>query len=117
AIAHSSADQIASLCGLVDGHVESLSSLRPVFVCHEQLCSAKHFGLFLAVGTDPQYKNIIYLVDLESDLTDLIEDGGNSVTRFIRTEPSQYDRPVLRVNLNRVPFVSPIGVIDPATAK
>ncbi len=116
AIAHSSPGQIATLCGLVDGQVESLALLKPVFVCHEQLMSPTQFGIFLAIGTDPQYRNIVYMVDLQCDLTELIDDGGVSVARFIRSGAGEPDKPVVRVNLNRVPFVSPLGVVDRYTA-
>ncbi|MFL1449313.1 hypothetical protein ACI77O_13030 [Pseudomonas tritici] len=116
AISHSSPRPITDLCGLVDGRLEGLDSLRPVFVCHESLMVEKKHGVFLALGTDPQYKNILYLIDLESDLRALVDDAGVSVSRFIRTEQSQADRPVLRVNLNRIPFVGPASVIDAATA-
>ncbi|MPQ69257.1 hypothetical protein [Pseudomonas sp. MWU12-2323] len=117
AIAHSSPGQIATLCGLVDGHVESLSTLKPVFICHEQLMATRKYGFFLAMGTDPQYTNIIYVIDLQADLTALIEDGGSSVGTFIRTDASQTDKPIVRLNLNRVPFVSPMGVVDAECAK
>ena len=117
AIAHSSPDQIGVLCGLAGGQLESLAPLRPVFICHEHLLTAQKFGIFLALGTDPQYSNIVYMVDLQSDLAELVDDNGASVSRFIRTDASQTDRPVLRVNLNRVPFVCPLGVVDPTTAK
>ena len=56
------------------------------------------------------------MIDLQSDLSALIADRGSNVSRFIRTEVSQQDRPVVRVNLNRIPFASPLGVIDRATA-
>ncbi|BAW27053.1 hypothetical protein [Pseudomonas putida] len=116
AIAHSSPRQIASLCGLVDGQVESLSILKPVFICHEQLMAPNQFGVFLALGTDPQYRNIVYMVDLQCDLSDLIEDAGESVSKFIRSEAGESHKPVVRVNLNRIPFVSPLGVVDRSTA-
>jgi len=116
AITYSSPTQIANLCGLVDCQVESLASLRPVFMCHEQLSADGHWGIYLALATDPQYANMIYMVDLQCDLTELIEDAGSSVARFIRTDASQADRPIVRVNLNRIPFASPLGVIDKSTA-
>lgn len=115
AIAHSSPAQIANLCGLVDGQVETLP-LKPVFVCHEQLMSPMQYGVFLPIGTDPQYKNIVYMVDLQCDLAELIDDAGMSVSRFIRSAAGEQDKPVVRVNLNRVPFVSPLGVVDRSTA-
>lgn len=118
AIAHSSPHQIARECGLVDGRVESLASLKPVFVCHESLMAPQKFGCYLALGTDPQYpKSLIYMIDLQADLTALIEDAGMEVNRFIRTSIDQFDRPIIRVNLNRIPFVSPVSVIDQARAK
>lgn len=116
AISHSSPVQIADLCGLVEGQVESLSSLRPVFICHEQLLTEHQWGVFLTLATDPQYTNIVYMVDLQSDLTELVEDSGDSVSRFIRTDASQNDRPIVRVNLNRIPFACPLSVIDEPTA-
>ncbi|MCF5371328.1 hypothetical protein [Pseudomonas syringae] len=117
AIANSSPNQIANLLGLVDGNVESLSSLKPVFVCHEQLMAIQRFGFYLALGTDPQYSNIVYVIDLQADLTDLIADRGESVARFIRSNASGIDRPIVRLNLNRVPFVCPVGVVDAACSK
>lgn len=116
AMAYSSPGQIGVLCGLVEGRLESLSALRPVFICHEHLLTESKYGLFLALGTDPQYANIVYMIDLQADLAGLIDDDGASVTRFIRNDASQTDRPVIRVNLNRVPFVCPLNVVDAATA-
>ncbi|WP_116893077.1 hypothetical protein [Pseudomonas savastanoi] len=116
AVAHSAPAQIGSLCGLIDGQIDSLAALRPVFICHEHLLADERWGIFLALGTDPQYANIIYMVDLQCDLSDLVLDAGASVTRFIRTQTHQSDRPIIRVNLNRIPFVSPLGVIDSKTA-
>ncbi|HDS1721564.1 exodeoxyribonuclease I [Pseudomonas putida] len=116
AIGHSSPEMIGNLCGLVDGQVESLAELKPVFLCHEQLLDGRGYGVFLALGTDPQYRNIVYMIDLQADLTALVEDRGSDVSRFIRRDASQQDRPVVRVNLNRVPFASPLGVIDRSTA-
>ena len=116
AISYASPARIAELCGLVGGQVESLSSLRPVFVCHELLMAEHQWGVFLTLATDPQYSNMVYMVDLQCDLSELVEDAGGCVSRFIRTDSTQTDRPIVRVNLNRIPFVSPLGVIDPATA-
>lgn len=116
AIAHSAPELIGELCGLVDGQVESLSEMKPVFLCHEHLHAEGRFGVFMALATDPQYKNVVYMIDLQADLTALIADRGANVSRFIRTDHTQHDRPVLRVNLNRIPFASPLGVLDRATA-
>lgn len=116
AISHSSPEQIANLCGLVDGQVESLAELRPVFLCHQQLLSERGYGVYLALGTDPQYRNIVYMIDLQADLSALVADRGANVASFIRTEASQLDKPVVRVNLNRIPFASPLGVLDRSTA-
>lgn len=116
AISHSSPELIGKLCGLVDGQVESLPELRPVFLCHEQLLAVGGYGVFISLGTDPQYRNIVYMIDLQADLKALVADRGANVSRFIRTERSQKDRPVVRVNLNRIPFVSPLGVLDNETA-
>lgn len=116
AMAHSAPAQIGSLCGLIDGQIDSLATMRPVFMCHEHLLADERWGIYLALGTDPQYANIIYMVDLQCDLTELVQDAGASVTRFIRTHAQQSDRPIIRVNLNRIPFVSPLGVIDGETA-
>lgn len=116
AISHSSPDMIGQLCGLVDGRIESLADMRPVFLCHEQLLAEQGYGVFIALGTDPQYRNIVYMIDLQSDLSALVQDRGANISRFIRTEASQRDRPVVRVNLNRIPFASPLGVIDRTAA-
>lgn len=116
AIAHSSPGDIAELCGLVGGQVEGLDGLRPVYICHESVPSLSRDGLFLALATDPQYQHIVYMVDLQADLSGLLDDAGASVSRFIRSEAAQFDRPVLRLNLNRVPFTCPLSVVDRATA-
>lgn len=117
AIGNSAPSQIANLLGLVDGNVESLTSLKPVFVCHEHLMATQRYGFYLALGTDPQYTNIVYVIDLQADLTDLIADGGESVARFIRTKANDVVKPIVRLNLNRVPFVCPVGVVDAACSK
>lgn len=117
AINHSATKQIESRLGLVDGQIESLSSLKPVFICHETLAAPKRWGIYLAMGTDPQYPNIVYVVDLQADLTSLTEDAGLNVGKFIRSTADQIDRPVMRLNINRLPFVSPLGVLEPETVK
>lgn len=117
AINHSSPELIGKLCGLVDGQVESPSEMRPVFLCHEHLLAESGYGVFVALGTDPQYRNIVYMIDLQADLSPMVADRGANVTRFIRTDATQRDRPVVRVNLNRIPFASPLGVIDRGTAE
>lgn len=117
AISHSSPELIGKLCGLVDGQVDSPAEMKPVFICHEQLLAEQGYGVFVALGTDPQYRNIVYMIDLQADLSALVADRGVNVSRFIRTESSQRDRPVVRVNLNRVPFASPLGVLDRGTAE
>lgn len=117
AVAYSAPEKISKLCGLVDGQVESMAAMPPVFMCHEHLHTEGRWGIFMAVGTDPHYPNVIYMVDLRVDLTELIADAGASVGRFIRSDAKQVDRPIHRINLNRVPFVSPIGVIDKGTAR
>lgn len=116
AISYSSPRKIMTLAGMPEGHVEQLDSLKPLFVCHESIMAKEHFGIYLAMGTDPQYENMIYGIDLQADLSDLLRDGGQDISRFIRERPDQIDRPVVRINLNRVPFVCPVTVINPTTA-
>ncbi len=111
-IGHTSPHQLTARCGLVDGQVESLAALKPVFVCHDSLTDQKRYGCFLPMGTDPQYPHIVYMVDLQADLSGLLEEAGENVTRFIKTRQDQFDKPILRLNLNRIPFISPVEVVD-----
>jgi exonuclease I len=111
AIGKSSPAQIARSLGLVDGQLESLSLLKPVFCCHDSIQNSKNYAFLLAMGVDHQYPNIVYAVDLEVDLSALIEDGGRDVSSFIRMTSDQVDRPILRLNLNRIPFVSPLAAV------
>lgn len=117
AVALSAPEKISRMCGLVDGQVESLSAMPPVFMCHESLHTDGRWGIFMAIATDPHYPNVIYMVDLRADLAELLEDGGASVARFIKNDAQQVERPIHRINLNRVPFISPISVIDRGTAQ
>ncbi len=117
AVAYSAPEKISRLCGLVDGQVESLSAMPPVFMCHDHLHMDGRWGILMAVATDSHYPNVIYMVDLRADLAELLDDAGASVARFIRSDAQQVDRPIHRVNLNRIPFISPITVLDKSTAQ
>tara|TARA_R110002124_G_scaffold128157_10_gene288638 strand:+ start:11618 stop:13018 length:1401 start_codon:yes stop_codon:yes gene_type:complete len=107
ALRNCSRERMTETCGLVDGRVETISSLQPVFVTHESIPSKNHYGFFMTMGTDPQYPNILYMVDLEADLTDLIDET-NDFSGFIHTKPEHQGRPIIRVNLNRSPFICPL---------
>lgn len=115
ALKNTTLQRLSDICGLVDGRVESLATLNPVFVTHDSL-PGKKYGCFLTMGTDPQYPNILYMVDLQADLSTLMEEQ-NSFSQFINSRPEHSDRPIIRVNLNRSPFISPLAAVGALTAK
>lgn len=117
AMAHSSTRMIEQKLGLVGGQIESLTSLKPVFICHEGLADPKRWGIYLAMGTDPHYANMVYVVDLQANLGGLLGDAGQNVNQFIRVNPNHQEKPILRLNINRLPFVSPLSVLSPETLK
>lgn len=112
AISHAEPSCLQSKMGFVDGNVESLSALKPVFVCHEHLVDSKKWGVYLAMATDPGFPNIVYAIDLQCDQTALIDADGENLERFIRSTEDQTARPIVRINLSRFPFVSHLGVLD-----
>lgn len=111
AISISTVEALGEKCGLVNQRIESLSLLRPVLVSHESLMHPSRFGAFMAMGTDPEFENIVYMVDLNADLSCVAHEPDN-LEAFIRENPGQTDRPIIRLNLSRLPFISGLAALD-----
>jgi exonuclease I len=108
-----STDRISEVLGLVKGQIESLAMLKPVFMTHDLIAHPSKCGVFLPMGTDPEYPSIVYMVDLNCDLSELIENA-DQPTKFFRDQAFELSKPIVRVSLNRLPFVVGLGALDSA---
>jgi exonuclease I len=116
AIKHSSIQSIKSALGLDKGEVSDLESTTPVYLVHQSLPSPKGFLLGLPVGVDITYPDILYVADLESDLSQLCNPSVPTYQGFVRNPTSNPNGPLVRVSLSRFPFCAPLSAIRPADA-
>ncbi|WP_439126048.1 MAG: hypothetical protein ACNJA3_29545 (plasmid) [Pseudomonas rhizophila] len=116
ALKYSSVQSIKSALGLERGEVSDLESAAPVFLAHQTLQAPKGFILGLPVGVDITYPDILYVADLESDLSQLCNPAVRSYQAFVRNPTSNPNGPLIRVSLSRFPFCAPLSAIRPADA-
>ncbi|SBW84275.1 exodeoxyribonuclease [Pseudomonas veronii 1YdBTEX2] len=115
ALKHSSIQSIKTALGLELGEVSDLETATPVYLVHNSLQAPKGFLLGLPVGVDITYPDILYVADLESDLSQLCNPSVPSYQCFVRS-PSNPNGPLVRVSLSRFPFCAPLSAIRPADA-
>lgn len=116
ALKHSSVQSIKSALGLERGEVSDLESASPVFLAHQTLQAPKGFILGLPIGVDITYPDILYVADLESDLSQLCNPAVRSYQAFVRNPTSNPNGPLVRVSLSRFPFCAPLSAIRPTDA-
>ncbi|HDS0957075.1 hypothetical protein [Pseudomonas putida] len=117
ALNHTSVESIKSALGLDRGEVSDLESTTPSILIHPSIHSPRSFVLGMPVGVDITYPDILYVADLEADLTSLCDPSVTSYQDLVRTNARQASRPLVKVPLNRFPFCAPLSAIRPADAK
>ncbi len=117
AMANASPERIKDALGFEQGAVSDLAAIKPCFVTHQTIPNARRAGLFMPVAVDITYPDIIYLADLECDLSDLCDPDYPSLEKLVRHTPDQAHLPLVRLNLSRMPFVAPMGVVRPDDGK
>ncbi|MBM5458918.1 hypothetical protein H8F21_15230 [Pseudomonas sp. P66] len=111
-----SLERIKAALGLDRGEVSDLESTTPSILVHPSIHSQRGFVLGLPVGVDITYPDILYVADLEADLSQLCDPSISSYQDLVRTSPNQSSRPLVRVSLGRFPFCAPLSAIRPADA-
>jgi exonuclease I len=116
AIRTSSIDSIKSCLGLDGGEVSDLRSVKPCLMVHPLIPHTKGAILALPVAVDITYPDIVYVADLESDLSALCDPDVESLQALVRVNPTDLHKPLIRVSLSRAPFCAAIGVVRPKDA-
>lgn len=116
AIKVSSIETIKETLGLDGGEVSDLDSVKPSLLIHPSIPNARGAILGFPVAVDITYQDIVYVADLESDLTELCDPETESLQPLVRVNPIDTHKPLIRVSLSRVPFCAPINAIRPQDA-
>lgn len=111
AFSRTSASQLKDAFGFEDGAISSFASIKPCFLCHQTILTERRAGMFMPVAVDINHPDIVYLADLESDLTDLCDPDYPSLDSLVRRAPDQTNLPLVRVSLNRIPFMAPLSAV------
>lgn len=117
AMANASPDRIKDALGLEQGAVSDLAAINPCFITHQTVPNARRAGVFMPVAVDIAYPDIIYFADLECDLSDLCDPDYPALEKLVRHSTDHPHLPLVRLNLSRMPFVAPLGVVRPQDAK
>ncbi|KKN96070.1 hypothetical protein LCGC14_0169990 [marine sediment metagenome] len=115
-LGHTCVNQIQKSFGLESGQIDSLGSVNPLLIVHESI-GPRTFVCGFPIGVDPQDPHLVYMVDLQADLSDLAEDGSENVQRFVRQDPNDRTKPISTLDLTRIPFVCPLSAVDVQTAE
>ncbi|HHH9441218.1 TPA: hypothetical protein ACP32N_003155 [Pseudomonas aeruginosa] len=117
ALTVSSPSQIKTLMGLDAGEVWDLKSVRPVVIVHPSLPDNRGAILAMPVAADVSYPDLICMVDLECDLSELCSESTVSLQHLARTSRADRTAPLFHISVNRIPFVAPVSAIRPDDAK
>ncbi len=116
AIKTSSVEAIKTCLGLDGGEVSDLRSVKPCLMVHPLIPHPRGAILALPVAVDITYPDIVYVADLESDLSFLCDPDVESLQELVRVNPTDLHKPLIRVSLSRAPFCAAIGVVRPKDA-
>ncbi|HGN1512433.1 hypothetical protein [Pseudomonas sp.] len=117
ALTVSSPAQIKSVMGMDAGEVWDLNSVKPVVMVHPSLPDKRGAILAVPVAADVSYPDLICMVDLECDLSELCSESTVNLQHLVRNNKGDRSAPLFHVSLNRIPFVAPISAIRPVDAK
>jgi exonuclease I len=111
ALSRTSVQQLKDAFGFEDGGISSLSSIKPCFLCHETIMTERRAGMFMPVAVDINNPDIVYLADLESDLSELCDPDYPSLSTLERTTEAETNLPLVRVDLSHIPFMAPLSAV------
>lgn len=102
--------------GLDEGEVSDLESSVPSYLTHSSIFGRRGLLLGMPLAVDLTYPDILYVADLESDLSEICAPSTDAYHDFVRMDPADLSKPLVRVPLGRFPFCAPLGVIRPGDA-
>ena len=111
AISISGDKSIRNFLGLEDGAVTGITGLKPVVGIHSSLLTSRPVSVLVPMAVDPSYPDFLYMIDLESDLTELLSAKDESLSKCVRKNRSDLTKPLIRVSLSKLPFFAPIGAL------
>lgn len=111
AIKLSSIESIKVSLGLDGGEVSDLGSVKPSLLIHPSIPNARGAVLGFPVAVDITYPDIVFVADLESDLSELCDPGTESLQGLVRVAPTDTHKPLIRVSLSRIPFCAPLSAL------
>lgn len=117
AISQASVASIKTALGLDQGEVSDLDSAVPSVLVHPSLQTNSGFVIGMPVGIDITYPDILFVADLQADLSVLCDPGNSSYQDLVRQTSKQMNRPLVRVPLSRFPFCAPLRVVRPDDAQ
>lgn len=111
AIKQASLASLQKALGLDNGEVSDLLSVIPSLFVHSTIPTTRRGVIGIPIGADITYPDIIFVADLESDLTALCDPSSFDYQQMVRSHPAESTKPLIRVSLSRMPFVSRISSI------
>ena len=116
AIRMSSLPALKVALGLDGGEVSDLEAVHPNLLVHSSI-AGRHNGLLaFPVAVDVTYPDMLFVADLEADLSELCDPTTERLSNLVRTRPGDSAKPLVRVSLSRLPFCAPMRTIRPADA-
>lgn len=116
AIRMSSLREIKAALGLDEGEVSDVATVRPSLFLHPSLPGRNGVLLALPVAVDITYPDMLFVADLQSDLSVLCDPANKQLKSLVRIHPNDTSRPLVRVSLSRLPFCAPLKTIRPSDA-
>lgn len=106
----SSVNAIKRALGLDNGEVSSLHSVNPSLLLHASIASRRGAVVGMPIGVDVNYPDILFVADLESDVSPLCDPNFRDFQSLVRMHPEDVAKPLVRISLSRLPFVAPLSV-------
>lgn len=105
----SSVSTIKRALGLDDGEVSSLQSVKPSLLLHASIASSRGAVVGMPIGVDVNYPDILFVADLEADVSPLCDPNFKDFQSLVRIHPDDLAKPLVRISLSRLPFVAPLS--------
>lgn len=111
ALSQTSVNQLKVAFGFEGGAISSFGSIKACFLCHQTIMTERRAGMFMPVAVDLNHPDIVYMADLESELSSLCDPECPSFDALVRQAPDQTHLPIVRVSLSRIPFMAPLSAV------
>jgi exonuclease I len=111
ALTQTSVTQLKDALGFEDGAISSVRSIKACFLCHQTIMTERRAGMFMPVAVDLNHPDIVYMADLESDLSGLCDTACTAFEALVRQSPGQTHLPIVRVSLSRIPFIAALSAV------